>query len=684
LYVAGGDGGDGDQDGVPGGGGGRIAIYANALTRSGTINTNMGSGAYAVAGGPGTYYADSYGDASRATVYYVATSGDNTADGALATPWATVQYGVSNVMAGDTLCIREGAYHERVTLYRSGSEADGFITITNYPGETPVIDGTGLTVGDADGLIAFNSQEYVIVAGLELRNFRTSAADKVPMGVYINGDSSFVRLRDLKIHDIETNYDPGGDYVSGADAHGIGVYGDHPVNPIMNLVIEGVEIHDCKLGSSEALVLNGNVDGFKVSGCTVHDNNNIAIDFIGHEGTCTSAALDQARNGLCIDNHVHSIATSGNPAYRDGGSYDRSAGGIYVDGGKQIVIDRNVVHDCDIGIEVASEHNGKDTSYVTVRNNLVYRNFLGGIFCGGYASDKGNARYCRFIGNTLYHNDTQRDYAGEIHLQWHVMDCEFENNLVVALKNDGNDAVYVGGVGGSGSTPTNTRFDYNWFYCDEAGVNGPSFRWGNTEGYTFAWWQGRGHDTNGTHNVDPLLVGPATNDFHLRASSPSRDVGHNRGDNGACDIDGETRIVGGAPDIGADELPSAALADSDGDGILDTWELRHWGSLTNATAVTTSDTDPHSDLQEYVADTDPTNPASFFRIKRVENTGNPAIYFDSSTGRVYALRFLDGLRGSTWRDLPGQVPRPGSGPDDMMIDSDTVHERCYRIRVSLP
>ncbi len=614
----------------------------------------------------------------RATGYYVATNGNNTWDGSLATPWATVQYGVSNVMAGDTLYIRGGVYNERVTLYRSGSAAGGYITVTNYAGETPVIDGTGITVGDTDGLITFNSQDYITLDGLEIRDFITATRWRVPMGVYINGDSSFIRLRNLKIHRIESNYDGGGSYVTGADAHGVGVYGDHASNPITNLVVRNVEIHDCKLGSSEALVLNGNIDGFEVTGCTVHDNDNIGIDFIGHEGTCSDGALDQARNGICTDNLVYNINTTGNPAYRDGGSYDRSAGGIYVDGGKQIVIERNTIHDCDIGLEVASEHSGKYASYITVRNNLICRNYTGGIFLGGYDSGRGNAQYCTFIGNTLYHNDTAKDYTGEICLQWHISDCEFENNLIVALKNEGGDAVYVGGSGGSGSTPANTRFDYNWYYCDDATHGGPSFRWGSNEGYAWSWWRNRNHETNGTYDVDPLLVS-ATNG-HLQASSGARDAGRSRGDNGAHDMDGETRIMGMAPDIGADEL----LPDSDGDGILDAWEMEHWNSVTNADETTSSDTDPHTDLQEFIADTDPTNAASYFRIKSIGYTNGVRVCFDSSSGRLYRMRFIDDLQGSVWSNVPGQEQRFGLGPNDTMTDTNAVPQRYYRLEVERP
>ena len=125
--------------------------------------------------------------------------------------------------------------------------------------------------------------------------------------------------------------------------------------------------------------------------------------------------------------------------------------------------------------------------------------------------------------------------------------------------------------------------------------------------------------------------------------------------------------------------------DTDADGIPDAWELRYWGSLTNASDVTDSDADPHSDLQEYVADTDPTNAASFFGIRRIEAGGSVRLTFDSSTGRLYRALFADDLPGTTtWSNVPGMLRRRGNGMNDVMVDTNAVPVRNYRIEVSVP
>src|SRR3546814_2484589 len=60
------------------------------------------------------------------------------------------------------------------------------------------------------------------------------------------------------------------------------------------------------------------------------------------------------RDGLVRGNEVWNVDSYGNPAYGN----DRSADGIYVDGGRDILIEGNTIHDVNIGIELASEHAG--------------------------------------------------------------------------------------------------------------------------------------------------------------------------------------------------------------------------------------------------------------------------------------------------------------------------------------
>jgi len=82
----------------------------------------------------------------KPATYYVSPSGSDSAAGTLEQPFATVQHGVNRLLAGDTLMLRAGTYHENVTVPASGT-ASAPITLAAYPGETPTLVGAQPVTG---------------------------------------------------------------------------------------------------------------------------------------------------------------------------------------------------------------------------------------------------------------------------------------------------------------------------------------------------------------------------------------------------------------------------------------------------------------------------------------------------------------------------------------------------------
>jgi parallel beta-helix repeat protein len=417
--------------------------------------------------------------------------------------YTSVQTGVSAANAGDTVLVRAGVYNEGISFGKSGSAAAGYITLLGDAGA--VLDGTGK--GELG--ISIAGRNYVKVIGIEVQNFKGSGT---PIGISVEGSASNLEIRNNKVRNIEN---------ANGNAHGIAFYGTVQA-PISDILVDGNEIRNCKLGQSESMVLNGNVTNFTVSNNTVHDNDNIGIDFIGFEGNGPSG-LDQARSGVCAANRVYNISSAANPTY--GG--ERSADGIYVDGGKDIVIERNVVDNCDIGIEIASEHGGKTTSNIIARNNFVSRSYQGNIMSGGYAANRGNAANIVIVNNTLYQGGD-----GAIVLQF--------NNSGVAIKNNicsGSQYLVE-----SGSNNTGIVADNNMYSGGSASSSG-------------AW-----SDLHAKFG-NPLLVNPPA-DMHLQPTSTAKNAGASLPDSvvGTLDIDGQPRVQENAIDIGADELGTASLA----------------------------------------------------------------------------------------------------------------------------
>ncbi len=73
--------------------------------------------------------------------YYVATNGnDDTGVGSIGNPWLTIDYGESQLSAGDTLFIRAGTYYESITIANSGTDGNP-ITIKAYSDEEVIVSG---------------------------------------------------------------------------------------------------------------------------------------------------------------------------------------------------------------------------------------------------------------------------------------------------------------------------------------------------------------------------------------------------------------------------------------------------------------------------------------------------------------------------------------------------------------
>ncbi len=462
--------------------------------------------------------------------------------------FATIQAALDAAVAGDVVEVAAGVYFEKVTFPRSG--APGMpIVLRGAPGARPVIDGTGVA---GQNMVLMASRSHLRIAGFEIRN-NLGVSDG--SGVRILGAGTDLDVEDNVIHDIRGN-----------DAMGITVYGTEPA-PISALVIEGNEIYDCDPARSEALTLNGNVDGFTILGNLVRDVNNIGIDMIGGETDIQPDPSLVARNGV----------VRGNTVIRANADYEGGyAGGIYVDGGRDITIEGNTVLESDLGIEIGAENAGLVTEGIVVRNNLLAHNERAGLVFGGFEAAAGRASNNALRGNTLYHNNTvgedgqgiyfQGGGIGEIWVQF-ADSNRVESNLVFA----GPENVFIGSFD-PGSSVDNT-FDHN-LYFSAAGAEAGEWSWNGTSYDGFSDWRAATGQGASSLTADPLLADPASGDYHLTATSPALDAGNPAylPAPGETDLDGDPRLAGPAVDIGADELIVGSIfADGFESGDTSAW-----------------------------------------------------------------------------------------------------------------
>ena len=351
-------------------------------------------------------------DSTRQHIY-VAPTGSDTASGSASSPILTLQRGTDLATAGTTVHIAAGIYKGPVYIENSGTLAKPII-FEPMPAGKVIITGTP-SVAD-EHLFHIEDQAYVVIRGLEFTKFWTNNEQITPTAIYVTGSSHNLLIENNYIHDLGTrvNNDKG-------NAHGIAVYGTQPIKDIQ---INNNRVENLALGRSEAVVINGDVTNFEVNHNQVNNNNNIGIDIIGFEGTAETNN-DYARRGDIIGNTVTRNSISGNLSYKGD---DPSAGGIYVDGGKQVFIHNNTVTNNDIGIEVASENFQKLTEEVWVESNTVTNSTYAGLAVGGYDEQRGGVRQITLVNNTVTNNDLGKQQGGQLLLQFNIHKLTIKDN----------------------------------------------------------------------------------------------------------------------------------------------------------------------------------------------------------------------------------------------------------------
>jgi hypothetical protein len=498
--------------------------------------------------------------------FYVATTGSNNNPGSAMQPWRTIQYAVENAPAGASIYVHGGVYHELVTIKHSGSSTAGFISVMAFPNETPVVDGTGFgvpngeaglfTIGDVTGAVP--RVDYIRLKGFEIRNYKSSSAAMVPVGIYVVGAGDHIELLNNHIHDIVTIV-----RTSAGDALGIAIYGTEAPAPLSVVTVAGNELDQLTLGFSESLAVSGNVENFQITNNLIRDNNNIGIDIAGFEGTAPAAAYDQARNGLVAGNTIYRISSKTNPAY----SGQLGADGIYVDGGTAITIQQNRVYKADIGIEIASEHADRDcgrldggpcfASNVIARDNLVYFSNIIGISIGGYAARLGGTIDSTILNNTLLDNDTTRSGSGELLMQFHAQGNLYANNIVFANQQgllvdwcppnaSGTACVKVANAPAA--------LNYN-LYFSTAGAGNNQWVWDTANYGSLKDFHANTGNDGQSGFADPQFLSLSPPDLQVRTTSPAIGAGTNLGlvATGLVDFAGHPRLRRNTIDIGAYE-----------------------------------------------------------------------------------------------------------------------------------
>jgi hypothetical protein len=105
-----------------------------------------------------------------------------------------------------------------------------------------------------------------------------------------------------------------------------------------------------------------------------------------------------------------------------------------------------------------------------------------------------------------------------------------------------------------------------------------------------------------------------------------------------------------------------AVADGDGDGLPDLWELYRFGGLGQGPGTLTLN--GQTVVQHFIAGTDPNDPNGGFRLSIARTNPLKRVWFNAARAegpgydgmtRVYTLQFRPVLSGGFWSDVPGYI-----------------------------
>lgn len=456
--------------------------------------------------------------------YYVSPDGDDSHPGTEEQPWLSLQHAADTVEPGDGVIIATGTYPERVVIDKAGT-AEAPIIFTAAPAAEVTIEGAGITLDSAEGLVQIGSEaSYVQLCGLNIhgstaRGVMVSRADHVSLiglEVVDSGQAAILvySSSDVLVHGNKTRE---------SVSSGVGVWQSTGVVVRDNQIVNARNSET--LGSQESLSI-ADTEDFEVSG------NEITLEgpnaFIGNAGIDVK---ESSRLGKVHHNYIHDFTHDG---------------AIYLDAWMAGLNGDETLHDVDVydnllvdsgGITVGSERGGTAEN-INIYNNVLIRSSHVGIAIAEIhagAQGPGWRRNIAIYNNTIYLAGGHGG-AGIYLVAQAVENISVQNNVVAF-----GDEYWVGQItAATDSILGELTVDHNLVFgrteCSQA--------------YPDCVELSETMPNNIT--ADPLFVDPASGDLHLLAGSPAIDSGVDI-PSLTADHEGNPRPQGAAMDMGAFE-----------------------------------------------------------------------------------------------------------------------------------
>ncbi len=189
-------------------------------------------------------------------------------------------------------------------------------------------------------------------------------------------------------------------------------------------------------------------------------------------------------------------------------------------------------------------------------------------------------------------------------------------------------------------------------------------------------------ETNGVYGLNPLFTDVAGGDFSLATNSPA--VAKGRRLPGVW-ADLLERCYASPPTIGAFEAkpPPTDRSDADGDFMPDLWEAENYLDRDDpGDAALDADQDQLSNLGEYLAGSNPSDPQSVFTLRLPQVTaGSFSFRYSTLTGRVYRVQARDLTTLASWSEAS---VTNGTGSEIEFREASLAGDRrVFRVQVEL-
>lgn len=298
--------------------------------------------------------------------WYVATTGSDVAAGDIDHPFKTIQKGVDVSVAGDTVYVRSGNYNEKVAMKASGT-AGNPITISGYPGERAVLNGTGISLAAGYGLISLWSgsgsvgRKYITIQNMVIEN---SSAEGIASLYSVSDPSNNITITGCTFYNIWYR--------------AINFWQERSSPQISD-----IDVNNCSFSEIETCIPISMHECVTFYGCK-----NVKFQY-NYMDNCHKIMIDCANNtkNVLIDhNRLNNTGITTTAIYLDGGQKSLPI----ICSVSNVTISNNTIWGNKTGITLASEYSGGSINNVTIVNNII--NITGG-----------DSRHCIFFNYATRH-----------------------------------------------------------------------------------------------------------------------------------------------------------------------------------------------------------------------------------------------------------------------------------------